>query len=116
MTRPHDTHRTLRITPRAAALKLSSGEGPLRTEWRGPAPRIRHRGGATEIGYDRLGRLRALVTPRSSLALTLDPRIPLDLEIAAIGGDVIRHAGAGAASLRLRFLGGAAGLSVAAAP
>ena len=116
MTRPHDTHRILRITPRAAALKLSSGEGPLRTECRGPAPRIRRRGGVTEIGCDLLGRLRALVTPRSSLALTLDPRIALGLEIAAIGGHVIRHAGAGAANVRLRILGGAAGLSVAAAP
>ncbi len=36
----------------------------------------------TKVGYGVLGRLRALVTPRSSLALMLDPRIPLDLEIA----------------------------------
>ena len=194
MTRSQDTSRTLRITPRAAALTLSSGQGPLRAEWRGPAPRVRDRGGVTEIGYGLLGRVRMLVTRRSSLALKLAPRIPLDLEIAggvsglradlreldirsltisggandvlmdlpapahelpvrieggasrtvvrrptqapvsveidggasglrideerlgAIGGHVTRHAGAGAASVRLRVLGGAAGLSVAAAP
>ena len=194
MTRPQDTHRTLRITPRAAALTLASGDGPLRAEWRGAAPRIRERRGVTEIGYGLMGRVPALLTRRSSLALSLDPRMPLDVEIAggvsglradlreldiraltisggasdvvmdlpaparelpvrieggasrtvvrrptdaavsveidggasglsidderlgAIGGHVRRHTGAGGAGVRLRILGGAAGLSVAAAP
>ena len=193
MTRPDDTPRALRITPRAAALTIGSGEGPLRAKWRGPAPRIRDRRGVTEVGYGVLGRLRALVTPRSSLALTLDPRIALDLEIAggvsglradlreldiraltvsggasdvvmdlpapahempvriegganrtvvrrpseapvsveidggasglsidgerlgAIGGHVMRHAGAGAPGVQLRVLGGAAQLGIEAA-
>ena len=151
------------------------------------------RRGVTEVGYGVLGRLRALVTRRSSLALRLDPRIPLDLEIAggvsglradlreldiraltisggasdvvmdlpalahelpvrieggasrtvvrrpsdepvsveidggasglsvdderlgAIGGHVLRHAGAGAPGVQLQVLGGAAQLGIEAA-
>jgi hypothetical protein len=51
MTRPDDTPRALRIAPRAATLTIGSGEGRVRAQWRGPAPRIRDRRGVTEVGY-----------------------------------------------------------------
>ena len=81
MTRPQDTARTLgsRARGRPDALLRS---GPQSAEGAaGPAhPGLRVGGHRDRLWP--LGRLRALVTRRSSLALTLDPRVPLDLEIA----------------------------------
>ena len=77
-----DPARTLRIIPRAAALKLSSEDAPFRARWGGPTPRIRVRGRLTEVGYTLPARLRALATRHSRLALTLDRRLPLAIEIA----------------------------------
>ena len=82
MTQPGDTTtRMLRITPRAAALDLSSDDAPVRMRWSGPTPRIRERGPVTEVGYSPGARLRALAASRSRLGLTLDRRTPLAIEI-----------------------------------
>jgi hypothetical protein len=82
MTQPADTTtRTLRITPRAAALDLSSEDAPLRMRWSGPTPRVRDSGLVTEIGYSAGARLRALAARHSRLGLTLDRRTPLAIEI-----------------------------------
>jgi hypothetical protein len=82
MTRTDDTTtRTLRITPRAAGLDLTSENGPLRARWKGPTPRIRDRGLLTEVGYTAAARLRALAARRSWLGLTLDRRTPLAIEV-----------------------------------
>jgi hypothetical protein len=82
MTQPADTTaRMLRITPRAAALDLSSDDAPLRMRFSGPTPRIRDRGPVTDVGYSPGARLRALATRRSRLGLTLDRRTPLAVEI-----------------------------------
>ena len=82
MSQNPDTARTLRLIPRAAALELSSEDAPLRARWSGPTPRIRERGLLTEVGYSLPARLRALAARRSWLALTLDRRLPLAIEIA----------------------------------
>ena len=82
MTQPADAIRTLRIIPRAAALDLSSEETPLRVRSTGPRPHVRDRGLVTEIGYSLPARLRALAARHSRLALTLDRRLPLAIEIA----------------------------------
>jgi hypothetical protein len=82
MTQPGDTTtHTLRITPRAAALDLSSDDAPLRMRWDGPTPRIRDRGPVTHVGYSPRARLRALTARRSRLGLTLDRRSPVAIEI-----------------------------------
>jgi hypothetical protein len=82
MAQNPDTARTLRLIPRAAALELSSEDAPLRARWSGPTPRIREHGLLTEVGYPLLARLRALAARHSWLALTLDRRRPLAIEIA----------------------------------
>lgn len=82
MSQNSETPRTLRLIPRAAALELSSEDGPLRARWRGPTPRIRERGLLTEVGYSLPARLRAPAARHSWLALTLDRRLPLAIEIA----------------------------------
>jgi hypothetical protein len=76
------TPRTLRLVPRAAALDLSSEDAPMRARWSGATPRIRERGLLTEVGYSLPARLRALAARHSWLALTLDRRLPLAIEIA----------------------------------
>ena len=93
MTQTGDTTtRTLRITPRAAGLDLSSEDSPLRARWSGPTPRIRDRGLLTEVSYTAGARLRALAARRSWLGLTLDRRSPLAIEIeggvSGLGADL----------------------------
>jgi hypothetical protein len=79
---PDTTTRTLRITPRAAALDLSTHDAPLHMRSSGPIPHAHDRGLLTEVGYSLGGRLRALATRSSRLGLTLDRRGPLAIEIA----------------------------------
>jgi hypothetical protein len=82
MTQPADAIRTLRIIPRAAALDLSSEDTSLRVRSTGPRPHVRDHGLVTEVGYSLPARLRALAARHSRLALTLDRRLPLAIEIS----------------------------------
>jgi hypothetical protein len=82
MTQPVDAIRTLRIIPRAAALDLSSEDTSLRVRSTGPRPHVRDQGLVTEVGYSLPARLRALAARHSRLALTLDRRLPLAIEIS----------------------------------
>ena len=134
MTRPDDTPRALRITPLAAALTIGSGEGPLRADLRELDIRaLTISGGASDVVMDLPAPAHELpVRIEGGASLTVVRRHsdePVSVEIdggasglsidgerlGAIGGHVMRHAGAGAPGVQLRVLGGAAQLGVEAA-
>jgi hypothetical protein len=77
------THR-LRITPRAAALKMTADdtlERAYRMTWEGAEPRVREGDDEIDIDYTIGGRLRAMSPRRGTLAVALNPAVPWTIQL-----------------------------------
>ena len=76
------THR-LRITPRAAALRMTADETlerAYRMTWEGAEPRVREGDDEIDIDYTIGGRLRAMSPRRGTLAVALNPAVPWTIQ------------------------------------
>jgi hypothetical protein len=74
----------LRITPRAAALRLAADptlERPYRVNWEGAEPTVREQGDEVHIEYTLGDRLRAMSRRSGALTVTLNPAVPWAIEL-----------------------------------
>jgi hypothetical protein len=72
------TNLNLKITPRAAALTITSDptlDRALRVSGKGPTPRVDEQNDTIEVGYGLGGRLRALSPRGGSLSVALNPAV-----------------------------------------